>query len=261
MNQDYSFITDNLTYSYSSLSSFETCRHMFYLTYIERKNREQNAFADFGSFIHKICEEYFGGNLEIEDMVEYYEKNYSASVITPFPPFPKGMAENYYNSGLDFFAKFPSYNIRRENYEILGIEDSFNTSFDDISLIIKPDLVLRNKKTQKVTLLDYKSSKKDDKKLVGYKHQLHMYAYFLWQEKQVEVDNIKVWFIREKEIYDIPNNPFEIQETLEWMKDVRNRISEETGWEPNLKKENEFFCRNICSTRLECKFRNGSMET
>lgn len=261
MNQDYSFITDNLTYSYSNFSSFEICKMMWKLSYIDRKGRDGNFFSDFGSFIHKILEEYFGGNLEIEDMVEYYEKNYSASVITAPPPFPKGMAEKYYNSGLDFFAQFPSYKIRRENYEVLGIEDDFNTSFDDIPLIIKPDLVLKNKKTGKVTLLDYKTSKKDDKKLIGYKHQLHLYAYFLWQEKGIEVNNILVWFIRDKELYEIPNNPFEIQETLEWMKDVRNKISEELEWAPNLDKSNEYFCFNICSVKLDCPFRNGSMET
>lgn len=261
MNQDYSFITDNLTYSYSNFSSFETCRLMWKLSYVDKKDREGNFFSDFGSFIHLLLEEYFGGKLEIEDMVEYYEKNYSLNVLSSPPPFPKGMAEKYYNSGLDFFAQFPSYNIRKENYEILGIEDGFNTSFDDIPLIIKPDIILRNKKTGKVTLLDYKTSKKDDEKLIGYKRQLHMYAYFLWYEKQIEVDNIKLWFIRDKELFDIPNNPFEIQETLEWMKDVRNRITEETAWEPNLSKKNEYFCGYLCSVKLDCPFRNGSMET
>jgi len=259
MNQDFSFVTDNLTYSYSNFSSFDTCRLGWKLNYIDKKERLGNFFSDFGSFIHKLLEEYFGGTLDIEDMIEYYEKNYSLNVTTAPPPFPKGMGERYYQSGLDFFGNFVSYGVKRENYEVLGIEISVYTSYDDISLVVKPDLVLLNKKTGKVTLLDYKTSKFSEEKLEGYKNQLYLYAYFLWAEKHIEVDKIIVWFIRDQKLCEIENNPLEVQKTLDWLKDTRNKISEETEWAPNLSKENEYFCYNLCSVKNDCPFRNGSM--
>jgi CRISPR/Cas system-associated exonuclease Cas4 (RecB family) len=232
---------------------------MFYLTYIKRADRENNFFGEYGSFIHKLLEEYFSGNMEIDDMVEYYEKNYSINIITSPPPYPKGMAENYYNSGLDFFADFNSYGIRRENYEILEIEESTYTGFDDISLVIKPDIILKNKKTGKITLIDYKTARKDDKKIEAYKKQLLMYTYFLWSEKQLEVDNIKIWFIKSKEFYTIEKNPHDVITMLDWIKSVRNKITEERNFEPNLSKDNEYFCSNICSMRLWCEYKNGTI--
>jgi uncharacterized protein YfeS len=232
---------------------------MWRLTYIDKEDRNSNFWSEYGSFCHKLLEEYFSGNLEIEDMTEYYEKNYSLNVLMLPPSFPKGMAEKYYQSGLDFFCNFGSYGVKRENYEVLGIEEGFTTSYDDILLIVKPDLILRNKKTNKVTLLDYKTSKFDEKKLDGYKNQLYVYAYFLWAEKHIEVDRIMVWFLRDQKLCEIENNPLEIQKALDWIKETRNKIAEETEWIPNLSKENEYFCSYICSVKNSCKYRNGSM--
>jgi len=99
----YDFILDGMRFSYSSVNSYVTCPGCFKLSYIDVEDRIGNAFSDFGNLVHSTLEKYFKGELQIDQLAEYYEDNYEISIINPFPPYPQGMSENYYNAGLEFF--------------------------------------------------------------------------------------------------------------------------------------------------------------
>ncbi len=258
MANNYDFIIDNMKFSHSSLTAFHTCKYMFYLTYIMKEDREQGFFSDFGNLIHEIFQKYFSMELELWDLKKYYEDNYSRVVTTDPPPFPKSMGESYYNAGLDFFGNM---SFKRENYEIISIEDSFESKFNDkITLIIKPDLVLRNKKNGNIILLDYKTyklkhTKKDDEKLESYKRQMHLYSHFLWKEKSIEINKIFLWFVRNNEFLEIDMNPMEIQATLDWVENTIRDIKQENVWLANNIKDNAFFCSQICGLRSHCEYK------
>jgi CRISPR/Cas system-associated exonuclease Cas4 (RecB family) len=234
---------------------------MFFLTYINREERLSGWFSEYGSFCHHIMEEFFAGKLETWDLRQYYEDHYQEFVVTPPPPFPATMAQNYYDAGLDFFDNFE---FDRENYEVISIEDSLFTKYKEINLIVKPDLVLRNKKTNNLVLLDYKTAKfKEGKagqeKLDGYAKQLRIYSYFLWLERGLEINKIFLWFIRDNKFGEVEIDQFEVQKCLDWIEETVMRIKTEEEWKPNLDKKNEYFCYNLCSVRNACKYRNGEI--
>jgi len=253
---EYDFILDNMRYSYSSVSGYDSCAYGFYLSYIESKSRIGNFFGEFGSFCHDILEKYFKDELDIFELVQYYEENYIEKVAIPPPPYPMGMADKYYNDGLEFFQNFE---FDKNNYEIVSIEDKIEYKYRDIFLVIIPDLVLRKKLDSKYILVDYKTSKlKDGKskfdkeKIEGYKKQLLLYAYFIWQSKNIEIDEIKIWFLRNKIEHTIIVNPFEVQEVVEWFENTIGDIKKETMWFANTDKKNKYFCSEICSMREIC---------
>lgn len=247
---EYDFILDNMRYSYSSVNSFLTCPYCFYLTYIENEERIGNSFADFGLLIHKTIEEFFRGNLKEDQMLNYYKDHWMEYVKTPFPVSPPGMMQGYYNSGVDFFTKF---HFDKDAYEVLFIEDEIRSVYHGIQLVVKPDLILKNKETGDHILVDYKtakikSTKKDkEKQLEDYLKQMNLYCMFLWLERNIEVKEIQIWFIRDAVRKIIKADPMKMAENLFWFEDTVGKIKQEVEWKP--KEKRDYFCDQICSMR------------
>ena len=254
---DYDFIIDNITFSFSNLSSFNICKYGWKLNYIEGEGKERGFFSDFGLFVHKIHEMYFKDELKQEDMAKYYEKNYIFEVVAYPPPYPKGMGENYYESGFNYFRQF---SFDKSKYEVVSVEDVINSNHKKNKLVVKPDLVIKEISTGKHILVDYKTSKKplslkkEDNKILNYKKQMELYSQFLWKEKQIEISEVQIWFIRDCFIYSFPLDLNRVMLTLEWFDDTIKDIKNEEEWTPNNTKENKYFCNNICSVRSVCEY-------
>ena len=251
---------DVMKYSFSSVSSFETCPYGFKLTYLDAVPRESNFFSVFGSYCHDILEKFFRGELEVWDLADYYEENYTKFMTIPPPPYPAGMGSQYFDDGLFFFENFE---FDKDKYEILLIEDKIELKHKDFSLVIKPDLILKNKETGKLVLLDYKTSKLkgnkyDDKKMEDYKRQFYLYVFFYWIAKGIEIDKIFVWFIRNNQFKEIPIDRFKMQETIEWFENGITKIKNEMEWKANTDKSNNYFCSFLCSVKNSCIYKQGT---
>jgi hypothetical protein len=253
----FDFITENIKYSYSSVSTFETCNHAFYLTYIMCEDRSFNsAYGQFGSFVHLCLEKYFKNELKISELSNFYRKHYCEYVTMPFPAFHKNANETYFNNGLNFFDNFE---FDKSEYEILIIEDSISAEYNGIKLVVKPDLVLKELSTGKIYLIDfktangYKNDKLDKQKMIGYLRQFYLYCYFIWLQKNISVDEIHIWFVINDKIEKIIFDPVKAQENLEWFIDVIENIKNEEEFKANNK--NKFFCDNLCSVSANCNFK------
>ena len=253
------FMLDSLAWSFSSASSFLTCKYGFYLTYIQREKRIGNFFSDFGLLIHKILEMYFKDELDIWDLEDYYVAHYLEFIKEPVPRYPVGMGEMYYQSGLNFFQNFE---FDKDKYTVVSIEDKIVSQYNGLDLIVKPDLVLKEKVTGQYLLMDYKTAKLKkgklrDKQLEEYARQFYLYAYFLWIERKIEVSRITIWFIRDNEFVEIPVNSLRIFDALEWFEETIKQTKLEEIWIPNRDKANKYFCDNLCGVRDQCKYQTG----
>jgi hypothetical protein len=257
---NFDFIIDQMKFSYSNINSFHTCHYMWKLNYIDCLERKSSFFGNFGSYCHLILEKFFRDELEIWELAEYYKENYSKEITEFPPPYPANMGENYFQDGLKFFEDFE---FDKSNYEILAIEDSFDTQYMGYNLVIKPDMVLKNRSNKNNILLDYKTSKLrgnekyDKKKIDDYRKQLELYAYFLYFEKKIEINKLFLWFIRnDGRFVELNIDQSSIIDTLDWFKTTIENIKIETEWVANNTKENKFFCQQICSMRNFCKYNN-----
>jgi hypothetical protein len=252
---NYDFILDDMRFSYSSLSGFETCKGSFKLSYVDAETRINNAFSSYGNLVHKILEMFFKGEIEIDAMEQYYDEHFDEMIPEEFPSYPQGMKQNYYNRGLSFFRNF-SFN--KNLYDIIFIEDYVNAVYQGINIVVKPDLILREKETGEYFLIDYKTAKlkttKKDKEeqLAGYKKQFLLYCYFLWTEKNIQVKDMIIWFVRDEIKHVMPVDSYETFKTMEWVEDMVKQIKTEENWEFSNTKENKYFCENICGVRHVC---------
>lgn len=255
----WSFILDNLIFSFSAINTYNTCPYAYRLSYIDKKPRVNNAFAQFGLAVHKVLEDYFLGKKDIWDLEKAYKDYYSQYVTIDYPPNKfVDLSDSYFEAGLKFFKEFEP---PIEDFDVISTESAILFDLtDDIRVTARPDLVLKDNKTGKIILFDYKTAKlKTSKKareeqIEGYMHQMNLYAHALKLGEKINIDEIRIWFIRDNEVVSKEVSEEDIKQSLDWFKDTINFIKSDENWIPNNSNENLFFCQNICGVRNSCKF-------
>lgn len=259
---DYSFILENIRYSYSSVSTFSTCPYAFKLTYIDYLSREPNFYAEYGTLIHTCFEKYFLGEVDYYDVVQYFIDNFDSVVVTPPPPFPAGMRERYMEAGIKFFSEF---SFAKEDYDIVDVESKLDFHLtDNIIFTARPDLVLKSKKTGKTALYDYKSSSvfktngfgvetRDDKKIADYYRQMFLYTYALRITKGIEIDEITLWFTRPDRQVTIPWSKEREDAAVHWA--IREITKIRNAVDFPYDNSSQYFCQNLCGVRSHCIYK------
>ena len=257
---EYDFILEGMVYSYSSVSNFVNCPYAFYLTYIDYVDRSTNWYSDFGLYIHNIMEKFFADELDVFDLPIYFEENYESKVTAPLPMYPVGIEAKYREQTLEFFNNF---SFDKSQYDVIDIETFINVEHEGINITIRPDLILRDKNTSEIILVDYKTSdpynkktgKPVKKKIEEYKKQMLLYSYFINKTMSVNIDKIKLWFVRVNKIEEFDYSEKEAVEVLEWFTGEIKKIKEEEEFPPTDTTKNKFFCLNLCSVSEYCKFK------
>lgn len=210
---------------------------------------EQNAYAQYGTLAHAILEEWACGNLPAEKMAEEWERRHDIEVSAPYPPYPKGYREKAYKQGLDYFKNFSGFG---DDKEVISTEKQYFTTIGGCKFRGIIDLVLHDKNTKVLSILDHKS-----KSLASYNkdrtimRQLYCYAKLIY-EKSGEYPN-ELLFNLFKEggvIIEEPFNMKSYEEALRWVEMNIACISMETKWEPVYQK---MFCQNLCGVRKYCQ--------
>ena len=258
-------LPDNHVYSYSQLSSFDECSYAFYLQRIEGlQEQASNAFAERGTLIHDLLDQWAKKLLTKEDMLGEYERRYSDEVVTAFPRMlaAKGYAQKAYQQGVDFLENFDEF----EGYEVLSAEEKFKIDLPLSDGTTRPfvgiiDLMLREKKYGDLIICDHKSKsmtsfKKDEDKM--YRQQLIYSTYVkdkYGQFPQVMMfhlfneGGVKPQRLFSQEQYD---------ETIEWATKQIKGIEDYTVIDWLVCKEKpDFYCWELCGSRKECP--NGVM--
>jgi len=260
MTQDLGFLKE-MKFSNSSITAFQTCPQMFKLIYIDAEERIDNFFGQFGLLIHDILELYFNRDADIFELSSLYEEKFPLTVTCPPPPYPAGMKQNYYDDGLEFFENF---SFDRNSVDVILTEEFLEFDQDGYTITTKPDMVVKEKGSGKIILVDYKTSKLkldgkslDKKKEAGYLRQMELYAYGLWAERNIKTDKIWIWYVRNNLMKTYPIDIMSVQETLEWAGNTIKQIAEcENDWLPPTKtKPGKFWCDFICSVRDSCPFK------
>ena len=255
--EDYSFIIDQMMWSFSRLNSFYNCKKEWKLHYIDCKETRDSAFSQFGTLLHVGNEKFEKGELTLFDVVDWYKDNFDTYITEKFPfNAYKDLRESYYQSGL---AYFEGINLELEKYNILGVEKRVKFKIDDVPFIGYIDLLLEDKKTGDISILDHKSaslkflkngkvSKGDEQHLLDFKRQLYMYSKAV-KEEYGHIEFLKWNMLRDNREIVVPWNSREYYETIKWVRDTLKAIKEETVWE---EKYDKFYCDNMCGMRDHC---------
>lgn len=171
-------LPEGFKFSFSSLTSYEHCPMGFKLHYIDKVESSGNGFSDYGTLCHKLLEEYAKNQTPMIALAEEYESRFDKEVINSFPPYPKGMGQKYYDAGLKYFEEFDGFG---DEWEIISVEEKFELDIEGYTIIGLADLVLKNKNTGEIMVVDHKSKSASSmkKELNVYRKQLYIYAMYV----------------------------------------------------------------------------------
>lgn len=203
---------------------------------------EGNAFSDYGTLCHEILEEWAKGTLPGIALAEEYEKRYDKAVSHSFPPFPKGMSQKYYDAGLAYFENFDGFG---DNIEILTVEERFEIDIEGYTFVGIADLVIRDKKTGEITVIDHKSKSASQMKkdLPVYRKQLYTYAAFVKQKFGVYPAKLQFNMFKEGTLIDEQFDLDEFNKTMQWIVETIESILFETDW---MVSTSSYYCRFVC---------------
>lgn len=226
----------------------------FKLQYIDKVPQDGNFYSDYGTYAHELLEQYAKDQIPVFALAEAYEEGYHEAVTHRPPPFPKGLAEKYYDAGLAYFESFDGFGDEWEIAIIDGkpaVECRFEIKIGGYPFVGVADLILRHKQTGEYMVIDHKSKSKNsmNKEISIYRRQLYIYAAFV--KEKLGVFPTKLCFNMFKEGYLIEESFSQesYNEAIQWVVDTIESIFFESEW---LVTESSYFCNFICGVSRFC---------
>lgn len=279
------FILDGMRWSFSSVNTYDTCPQAFRLGYLDALPRVDNAFSDWGTFMHSIMEAYFRGQLEFFELSQMYVEGYKDNVKCEFPPNKFcDLSERYYIAGKDYLDRFEGL---FEDCEVVGVEQRVLLNIEGRPFVGVIDLLLKHGDDYWVADHKSKSAFKSKKEQAEYARQLYLYALYVREKYGKWPTKLVFHMVRAGgELVEIPFVEEDAMAAKEWFLDTIDRIYQDEVFQstPNrirqelkelrgqwerreikfdaykkakkkleaaLNKES-FFCRVLCGSRDEC---------
>lgn len=254
----YKVDIENMTFSFSRANTAETCLYAFYKKYIEGEVGESNFYASNGRAMHEVFEELFNNKITIDECPHAYNQKFDLICER----VKSSIMENTYIKCIDYLCEMDD--IDRDKYEIIGVEMKLVFKIGDIDFQGYADLVVRNRKTGEVILVDHKQATRFMKKdgvtplknqlanFLAYKKQMYCYCKGLLEQHGIKVDKLAWHHFKDGgEITLIPFNQQEMDESLQWVIDTVEKIKIEEDFEPT---QSYMMCKQLCDFRNSCEY-------
>lgn len=247
--------SSNLRFSYSKLSTYETCPRMFYYTYLAGLGNEDNFYSQYGTFIHELIDKSNRYHISGEKLLTEFADNYEKRVTCPAPT-GEDKEDAYYYAAYDYFSDFKEV---VPGAELIASEKKhvITLNGNEFSGII--DMVVRMPDGS-VAIVDHKSTasrsfygKSGDEKY----RQLYLYAEILRQKLGILPNSLMFNCFREKRMIQRDFDLDQYHEVLNWanctMEEINQMVAKygdnESEWMPF---RQFFWCDHICGVRAFC---------
>lgn len=256
----YGEILDKIIFSFSTLHQYEQCPFAFYERKIDGTEiNEGNFYAEVGSFVHEINEKIFNKTLDIDKAIDYFIDNYDNNVVYTTK---QSTMDKKYNQGIDYLAAFDTEKL--ENYDIIGVEKKVNFEIEGYKFVGFIDLLLRNKNTGKILLVDHKSSgkflgkngnplKNQLSQFEAYSKQMYLYSKAVFDEYGEYPDRI-IWnHFFDQQVTNISFDMIDYENSLKWAVDIIHAIYKDKKFNA---KQTYMMCKILCGYRNSCCYAN-----
>ncbi len=259
-----------MVWSYSRVKSYETCPKAFFLQYIEKLPTENNAFGQWGSYIHKILEMLYKNELSIFELSDYYITHYRDEITCRFPPNKyKDLNKSYYQSGVEYLDEYDGLS---ERYDVLGVEEKVNLDIGGYRFVGIIDLILQEKDTGNIIIRDHKSKSKfkDDAEKDEYLIQLYLYARHIKEKYGKFPTKLQFNMFRAGELVEEIFNEDAYNAAADWFITTIQKIYKDAEYKDKIfleykakgkllkeYKYPDFFCEFLCGVRNYCNRSEG----
>lgn len=240
--------------SFTQLSLAQDCPYSYYLQKIAKVNLVENAFSQAGALAHKLLAGWAKGEIRKEDLPLNWVQLFPKTVTAEFPYFlaSKGYAGKLFDCILTYFENFDGF----PGFEIVGVEKEFSSSIADERFTGVIDLILKNKETGRMMIVDHKSCSMSSFR----KSKEHMYRQLLLYSKYCadtygEFPETLRFNLFKENTYD--ERQFDREDfiaTRLWAESIVKELKTKDvlDW---FEVNPEFFrCTNLCSCRTNCIF-------
>lgn len=249
----YKPLIDGMKWSYSRIECFSDCRYRWFLKYIKKEEEEEQFYSSYGSFIHRLLESYFKGNISAQDAKTLFLIGFKDNVSQDIPS--ESIVDKYVKKACEYFD-----NLKGIDINIVAVEKKIDFNIGGNRFVGVIDLL--GEKDGEYYIVDHKSRdlkqrshrKKPtvkDLELDDMLKQLYIYAEAVKQEfgkypKYLCFNCFKNGeFIKEE--FDIEK----CKQALKWAEDAIERIKNVEEFYPSV----EFFsCRYICPFYKDCVY-------
>lgn len=234
------------TYSFSRLSSWDTCKHAWKRNYIEGDKGEDNFFNTFGTLAHSIFERIDRGELEPRFAFDEWSTRYDVEVV----PHTEKWMDNWRREGDRFFLNFKGWRTEPvwvEHHFVLDMDGyRFQGHVDRLGRAANGDLILT----------DYKCAKPyEGTNLKEKARQMYLYAEAVRQEFHKWPTKLIFFHFRQNLPVIIPFKLDDFEEAMDWADRTVADIEAYSGSYPM--QDNGYFCQAVCGYRNTCEKRYG----
>lgn len=254
----YRPLIEDMTWSYSRLSSFEQCPYKWFMSYIRDEEEAPAFYASYGSFVHRLIRRFYDGELTAKELPDAFLLGFSTEVLGKRPA--QSTVVKYIRAGLDYFENFTPF-----PYETVAVEKELHFDLNGVPFVGFVDYL--GKKDGKYVVLDHKSRelkprsgrKKPtlkDQELDGMLRQLYIYSHGIEQVYGELPGFLCFNCFRNGELIEEPFREDAYLATLDWASEKIEEISDETDFRPWV---DYFACKNLCGFFRECCYAQGGM--
>lgn len=248
-------LTDGMTWSFSRIKAFEDCPYKWFLKYICKLPSKEMFFASYGSFIHKLLEQYYSGKKSKEELATIYLAEFMNEVKGQ--PMNASIKSNYFLSGLSYIQDFEPL-----RYEVLDAEKKvkIKRTFGELPFVGIIDIFGKNE--DGLVVCDHKSRKlkprskrakptKTDQELDELLIQLYIYSAAVFEEYGEFPKTLSVNSFRVPVLIEEPFRDEAYEAAIKWVTDSVEKIGNETKFRPNI----DFFkCTHLCEMQDHCEY-------
>ena len=252
-NSIYRMIADGFVWSYSRIECFCDCPYRFFLKYFAGVKEKPLFYSSYGSFIHKLIEQYYKGALTKDEMVTKFLTDFSKEVRGTRPQ--ESTVTKYIQCGCEYLRSFQPFRFnmidveKRVEFNIdgtpfvgfidyLGEEDGELVIVDNKSRDLKP-----RSKRAKPTL--------KDQELDSMLKQLYIYSAAVKQEYGKFPKLLCFNCFRTGTFIEEPFNEDAYNAAIEWAKKQVEDIKDADDFYPQI---DYFSCNFICGVDEECEY-------
>lgn len=249
-----------MTWSYSRLKAFESCRHYWFLKYIRGIKELESFYTSYGAFMHEILERFYSGKISSGQMLTEFFLHFAERVKGQRPS--SKIVDKYINAGREYLASFEPLPMKTlwvekkllfdlDGHPFVGIVDYLGESDTDGLCIVdnkSRDLKPRSKRSKPTV---------KDAELDDMLRQLYLYCIPIYSEFGKYPDFLCFNCFKSGVFIKEPFRMEAFEEAKRWALDLIETIEAEEDFEPT---QDYFFCRWLCGVNDKCIYDIESRE-
>lgn len=247
----YRPLIEEMVWSYSRIKSFDDCPYRFFLKYIKKYEDEDKFYASYGTFMHKLIEQFYKGEITKEEMNIKFLFDFQKEVKGLRPK--ESTVEKYIRCGSEYLNSFTPF-----PYKMVDVEKEVKFEIDGIPFVGFIDYL--GEKDGEFYIVDNKS--RDLKPRSGRKkptvkdielddmlRQLYLYSAAIKQEYGKYPKSLCFNCFKSGVFIEEPFDEEAFDKACNWAKEKIEEISETGDFYPN---QDFFSCLYICGVRNHC---------